>query len=101
MSFVVKLAHLTQTDHMRRAKNTATIQLLTISISHYVEMARWCLQLCGLKYEEHGYGPVQHVLPVLSARIDRNTKKRYIGTSSATESANESERSEKKKTPHI
>ena len=44
--------------------------MLTIPYSHYVEFARWCLDYCDIGYDEHKYAPVQHVLPVLSLRLN-------------------------------
>ena len=43
-------------------------QLLTIPYSHYVEFARWSLQLGGKKFEETKYMPGQHILPMLALR---------------------------------
>lgn len=75
MSFFVILAHWTQYDYAARAKKLQKIQLVSISYSHYCELARWALQLQGIPYEEHKYSPVQHVLPVIAARIPSGGKK--------------------------
>jgi hypothetical protein len=82
---VVQLAHFTQTNFFKRAMETGTLQLLTISFSHYAEMSRWCLQLSGIPFKEYGYVPIQHVLPVLSARVDRDGVRTYISDSSIVE----------------
>lgn len=60
-------------DFPARAVRNNQAQLVTISYSHFVEGARWCLDLDGtIGYEEHGYAPGQHILPVVSIRVPRS-----------------------------
>ena len=58
-------------------------QLVTISYSHYAEAARWCLDLDGRTYDEHGYSGGQHVLPVLGARVPLGGGPTFFSTSSS------------------
>lgn len=44
------------------------MRLITIRGSHYVERARWALDLAGLPYEEDSSPPVVHMLSTLAAR---------------------------------
>ena len=44
---IVRVAKLTQCNYEARAKSTGIPQLLTIELSHYVEMARWSLDASG------------------------------------------------------
>jgi glutathione S-transferase len=53
---------------------------LALPRSHYVELARWRLQLGGCAFVEYAYSPVQHVLPTLSVRAGGKAK--HIASSS-------------------
>ncbi|KAG8462825.1 hypothetical protein KFE25_001598 [Diacronema lutheri] len=57
--------------------------LITIPYSHYNELARWALQLVGARFVEFGYSPLQHVLPVLAARLCG--RKEHLSSSSKIE----------------
>lgn len=46
-------------------------RLVTIPISHFCEKARWALDLAGAPYQEDGYAPVVHRLPL--ARLKATT----------------------------
>ena len=46
-------------------------------------MARFSLSFAGLSFEEHGYAPVQHVLPTLATRIGKSKDQNVINKSSA------------------
>jgi hypothetical protein len=61
--------------------------LLSISISHYCELASWSLKQAGIKFNEHGYAPGQHVLPVLALRVGGATK--HLSSSSRMKSPSE------------
>ncbi len=74
------ITKLTQPDFYNAAKRTKSNQLLTISLSHYCEFSRWVLQYKGKSFTEHGYAPVEHVLPTLSVRICG--KKKHFSSSS-------------------
>lgn len=75
MSWIVQIAKLTQPNFRSRAEKTGVIQLLGISISHFCEFSSWILMLNGVKFEEHAYAPLQHVLPVIALRVgDKNNK---------------------------
>ena len=39
--------------------------LVSIKFSHYNEFARWSLQHCNIDFVEHGFAPIQHVVPVI------------------------------------
>ena len=70
MSWLIpKIAYWTQPNFLALANSRGKIQLLTLGFSHYVELARWSLQLKGIKFDEHAYVPGQHILPVLAARV--------------------------------
>ena len=75
------LAHLFY-DFPSDAKRTGVAQLVTISYSHYNELARWSLERAGVAYEEHGYAPGQHTLPALSIRVPKSGA-RHLATSSS------------------
>lgn len=69
MEIVPAISRWTQKDYLGIAANTNISQFLTLGISHYVELARWSLDIDGARYEEHAFAPFQHVLPVLSVRV--------------------------------
>jgi len=75
------------------AKSSNEVQILTISFSHYCELACWALKLAKIPYREHAYAPGQHVLPVLSVRVG-DRKKKYLSESSRVSSVKEQERLE-------
>jgi hypothetical protein len=56
--------------------------MVTISYSHYVEFARWSLQLGGVDFEEHGYAPIEHVLPTIALRHGRRDGSKHYAHSS-------------------
>ena len=66
---IVSIAKATNQNFVKIAKDTDRCQLLTIPYSHYVEFSRFSLDFCDIKYDEHKYAPVQHVLPVISVRL--------------------------------
>ena len=70
MSAFIWLGKLTQPNFHERARSSKLPQLVTIPYSHYVDFARWSLQLGGKSFEEHGYPPVYHVLAVLTIRVN-------------------------------
>jgi len=72
MSWIVYLAKLTQPKYRKVAIDSRIPIFLTISLSHYVEFARWSLQLMNKSFKEYGYAPVQHILPLLATRLDNN-----------------------------
>eukprot|EP01036_Dinobryon_divergens_P036700 gene36700-47839_t len=74
MGSIVFWAKITQTNYQKRAEIRGIPQLLTIPYSHFNEFAKWCLQFAGKPYEEHGFAPGQHVLPVLALRVSTSTK---------------------------
>lgn len=57
-------------------------QLVTISYSHFVEGARWCLDAAGVPYDEYGCAPGQHILPVISVRVPKGGGKPHFASSS-------------------
>lgn len=65
---MLSFARWTQPNFKSIAAKKNTPQFITIPYSHYVEFARWSLQINGYKFFEVGYAPGQHVLPVLSIR---------------------------------
>jgi glutathione S-transferase len=69
-------------DYPAEARRTGSAQLVTISFSHYAELARWNLELAGVPFTEHGFTPIQHVLPALSVRLPRGGA-RHIASSSS------------------
>lgn len=62
-------------DFRKIAQQKGIPQLVTISFSHYVELARWSLEYANIPFEEHGYAPGQHILPALSVRIPKSGEK--------------------------
>lgn len=69
-------------DFPSTAAKAGRPQLVTISYSHYNELARWSLELDGADFDEHGYAPGQHVLPALSVRVPKSSGK-HLATSSS------------------
>eukprot|EP01038_Epipyxis_sp_PR26KG_P006192 gene6192-8529_t len=68
----------------QQAKNSGSIQLVTISVSHFCELACWALKIGGISYQEHHYAPVQHVFAAYPIRIpDKDTK--YLSKTSKVE----------------
>jgi len=47
------------------------MKLLTICFSHFNEKARWALERYGVPFEERGYMPMFHMLPVARAKRGR------------------------------
>ena len=68
-TFIVTLARWTQPNFVEKARQSGRLQLLTIPYSHYVEVARWSLQIGNIKFVEHQFSPMQHIIPVISVRI--------------------------------
>jgi hypothetical protein len=89
-SMLLYVARNTQLDFRQKAKASGIPQLITIPYSHYVDFARWSLQSAGIKFEEHDYAPLQHVLPVLSVRVAR--KEKFISESAYVERVGQSSR---------
>lgn len=85
--FIITLAKWTSPDFLARAKISQVPQLLSISVSHYCELASWSLKQAGIKFEEYGYAPGQHVLPVLALRVGGPTK--HLSSSSRMKSPSE------------
>ena len=85
---MIKVARWSQYNFYDRAKTSGKGQFLGISYSHFVEFARWSLKLGGqqVPFEEHGYAPGQHILPVLNFRMNGPSK--VIGSTSATSDLN-------------
>ena len=69
-------------DYPSLASTSGRAQLVTISYSHYNELARWALELNKTPFIEHGFAPGQHALPALSVRVARSGK-RHMATSSS------------------
>lgn len=84
MSWIAFFAKLTQPKYRLIAANSKIPVFLTISFSHYVEFARWSLQLMNKSYNEHSFAPMQHILPLLATRLDeKEANKRLPPTSVA------------------
>ena len=65
------------------AQRTQRAQLVTISYSHYNELARWALEADNaLPFQEHGYAPLQHALPALSIRVPSSGARHMAASSS-------------------
>lgn len=65
------------------AQRTQRAQLVTISYSHYNELARWALEADNaLPFQEHGYAPLQHALPALSIRVPSSGARHLAASSS-------------------
>jgi glutathione S-transferase len=86
--FIVTLAKWLSPDFFALARSSQVPQLLSISVSHYCELASWSLKQAGIKFNEHGYAPGQHVLPVLALRVGGATK--HLSSSSRMKSPSES-----------
>jgi hypothetical protein len=69
MPVLLRLARWLCPDFFAASRASGRPILLTLSFSHYVELARWSLQLCGVAFDEWDYSVLQHVLPVLSVRV--------------------------------
>ena len=100
MSWIVFLAKLTQPNYRKRAADSGIPIFLTISFSHYVEFARWSLQLMNKSFTEHGYAPVQHILPLLATRIDYyKSQNKTNQPTPALSNDSETKQTEKKERP--
>lgn len=91
MSLILWVAKTISPDFFKLAKTTNEAQILTISFSHYCEIACWAFRLAKIPYKEHSYAPGQHVLPVLSVRVG-NKDKKYLSSSSRVSSVKEQDR---------
>jgi len=65
------------------AKTTSRVRLVTIGFSHYVEMARWSLQLNKVPFNETPCAPVHHVLPALSLHLAKGKETKHFLSSSS------------------
>ena len=74
------LIKLTQTDYVRKAESTKRAQLLVIPYSHFCDFAVWSLELGKMQFDNNGFAPGQHLLPVLALRKGGKTK--YVASSS-------------------
>eukprot|EP01031_Cornospumella_fuschlensis_P039575 gene39575-48179_t len=82
MSWIVTLARWFSPNFKRLAKDSGKVQVVTISISHYAELAVWALQLGKVNFQEHGYAPAQHILATLNVRVGGPEK--YLSKTSRT-----------------
>jgi hypothetical protein len=89
MSWLVTIASWVCPSYFKIAKISNSVQVISISFSHYCELACWSLKFNGKSYKEQGYAPVQHVFPALSVRVGQNDGKKYLSKSSRTESVKE------------
>ena len=72
-------------DFPADARRSGRAQLVTISYSHYNELARWALEADGAtQYVEHGYAPGQHALAALSIRVPSAGARHLAASSSMT-----------------
>lgn len=71
---LVTLARWLAPDFFGLSKRDERPVLITIPYSHFVELGRWALQLKGRDFIEYDYAPMQHILPVLSARVGGREK---------------------------
>ena len=71
---MVTIARLVCPDYVDIARKTNLGQLITISFSHYNEMARWCLMEAKVPFHENSYPPVAHILPSLQAHKSKSIK---------------------------
>jgi len=71
---IVRIAKFTQPNFREKASKSGTLQLVTIPYSHYVDFARWCLQLSNVRFEENDYAPGAHILPVIALRFSNGEK---------------------------
>ena len=81
---VVTLAKWTMPNLRQLSKNDQKPYLQTISFSHYNEMARWSLSFAGISFVEHGYAPVQHVLPAIATRVGKTKDQNVLQDKSST-----------------
>lgn len=82
MSLILWAAKFFSPNFFQLAKQSNSIQVITICFSHYCELAVWSLTKAGLKFDEYHCAPGQHVLPALSVRVG-DKKNRHLSTSSA------------------
>jgi glutathione S-transferase len=82
MSWIVFLSKLLSPNFKELAKKNNSIQVVTIGISHYCELAIWCLKAKGIPYQEYACAPVQHVFPSLAVRV--GDKQKHLSKSSRT-----------------
>lgn len=83
------LARTTQPNVRAIARTSDTPVLMTIGLSHYVEFARFALDLKGVRYNERSYAPVQHILPVLATRVVHATEGPDLSDSSFVDNVRE------------
>ena len=77
---ILQLSKWSNPNFFTLAKKEKKAQVLSIAFSHYCELAVWALQASSVPLHEHGYAPMQHVLPVLSVRVAQREK--YLSASS-------------------
>ena len=82
MFCVFAVAKWTMPNVRQLSKEEQKAYLQTLSFSHYNELARWSLSFSGISFVEHGYAPVQHVLPTLATRIGQTKDQNVANTSS-------------------
>lgn len=82
MSWIVFIAKWISPDFKKCARQSNSIQLVSIGFSHYCEFAAWCLKAKGIPFKEHAYLPLQHVFPALAVRVGGPQK--HLSASSRT-----------------
>lgn len=92
MAAIVFIAKALCPDVRTLSKTTGLPHIVTIKFSHYVELARWSMQYCGINFVEHSYAPIQHILPALAARVGKTKTENIVSNSSVTNQSNSKEK---------
>jgi hypothetical protein len=71
-------------DYFSLARDHKRPQFVTISYSHYVELARWSLEISKTPFDEHCFAPGQHILPAISVRVAKNGSRNFSTSSTMT-----------------
>eukprot|EP01039_Chlorochromonas_danica_P005936 gene5936-6535_t len=69
MALILTLAKWFTPDFFGLASRSNTLQVVTISFSHFTELAVWSLKAGHKTFVEHGYAPIFHILAALFVRV--------------------------------
>lgn len=69
MALILTLAKWFTPDFFGLASRSNILQVVTISFSHFTELAVWSLRAGHKAFMEHGYAPIFHILPALFVRL--------------------------------
>jgi hypothetical protein len=96
MSWFIRVAKWVTPDFFKEAKTSNSIQVVTIGLSHFCEMACWALKLGNVDFQERAYSPGLHIFAALAVRV--GTDKKFLSKSSRSTQGKEDKLTEENMT---